>query len=242
MKKDNDELMTCANKDVLTATEIQLREEVERLNALISIYDALCERLSHENIMLKRPTPTNAQHEDALAQPSSGMPDDLRCVYDREKAFNSLQELYELAGTHPHRTGNEGRHWKNVLRYGIDGKRADLAQPKGDFNLVKRYINMLSDDLERKKYHNKSKDICKDGCSQEYRDGWNDLCDEIIDKFCPLVLDDEKYHAQNTTEKDRVMKDMAEALRNELQFKSGRNHGRQYIRKILEQYEKLGGE
>jgi hypothetical protein len=44
-------------------------------------------------------------------------------LYNRDKAFNALQELYEIADGSSNKTGIEGRLYKDVLRYGIDGVR-----------------------------------------------------------------------------------------------------------------------
>ena len=53
--KNDDGLLPCDSNHILTATEKNLRKEVERLDALVSHYDALCERLSHENMLLSNP-------------------------------------------------------------------------------------------------------------------------------------------------------------------------------------------
>ena len=55
--KNDDGLLPCDCYHILTATGKNLRKEVERLDALVSHYDALCERLSHENMVLKRHNP-----------------------------------------------------------------------------------------------------------------------------------------------------------------------------------------
>ena len=45
----------CVRQNANNRTQNDLRKEVERLDALVSHYDALCERLSHENMLLNKP-------------------------------------------------------------------------------------------------------------------------------------------------------------------------------------------
>lgn len=59
-------------------------------------------------------------------------------AYNREKAFAALQELYETADNSPDKTGNEGRLYKDVLRFGIDGVR--LAQSDPDIVRIPRKV------------------------------------------------------------------------------------------------------
>ena len=72
--KNDDGLLPCDSNHILTATEKNLRKEVERLDALVSHYDALCERLSHENMVLKHHNP----------QPTE----------DVQKALDDIKSLY----------------------------------------------------------------------------------------------------------------------------------------------------
>jgi len=61
--KNDDWLVACDSKYILTETEIKLRKEVERLDSLVSHYDALCERLLYENMVLKRHNPQPTEDE-----------------------------------------------------------------------------------------------------------------------------------------------------------------------------------
>ena len=62
---NDDGLLPCDSNHILTATEKNLRKEVEKLDALVSHYDALCERLSHENMVLKRHNPQPTEEVQA---------------------------------------------------------------------------------------------------------------------------------------------------------------------------------
>ena len=87
--KNDDGLLPCDSNHILTATEKNLRKEVEMLDALVSHYDALCERLSHENMVLKRHNPQPTEEVQAALNALNWIKDN-----SDDPQLNKLKGLY----------------------------------------------------------------------------------------------------------------------------------------------------